>query len=79
MTGFDQLLGLLGGVTVWDGVKWLMVLGLVLYGVFGVVVVRQVQLMSRTVNGALEWPLKMLAWAHLGVAGVALIAAIAIL
>ena len=79
MTGFDQLLTYLQGVTVWVVVKWLMVLGLVLYGVFAVVVIRQVQLMSRTVNGALEWPLKLLAWAHLAVAGVALMAAIVIL
>lgn len=79
MSGFEQLLALLQGVTVWDGVKWLMVLGLGLYTVFAVVAVRQVQLMSRTINGALEWPIKLLAAVHLAVAVVVLLAAVVIL
>ncbi len=79
MSGFEQLLILLRGVTVWDGVKWLIVLGLGLYLVFAVVAVRQVQLMSRTINGALEWPIKLLATVHLAVAVVVLLAAIVVL
>ena len=79
MSGFEQLLILLRGVTVWDGVKWLIVLGLGLYLVFAVVAVRQVQLMSRTINGALEWPIKLLATIHLAVAVVVLLAAIVVL
>ena len=79
MSGFEQLLILLRGVTVWDGVKWLIVLGLGLYLVFAVVAVRQVQLMSRTINVALEWPIKLLATIHLAVAVVVLLAAIVVL
>lgn len=79
MSGFEQLLILLRGVTVWDGVKWLIVLGLGLYLVFAVVAVRQVQLMSRTINGALKWPIKLLATVHLAVAVVVLLAAIVVL
>jgi len=79
VSGFEQLLILLRGVTVWDGVKWLIVLGLGLYLVFAVVAVRQVQLMSRTINGALEWPIKLLATIHLAVAVVVLLAAIVVL
>lgn len=79
MSGFDQLLILFQGVTVWVAVKWLMVLGLGLYNMFAVVVIRQVQLMSQTVNGGLELPLKVLTWAHLIVSIVALVAAIAVL
>lgn len=79
MSGFDRLLLLLSGLSVWDGVKWLMVLGLGLYVVFAVVAVRQVQLMSRTINGALEWPIRLLATVHLAVAVVVLLAAVVIL
>ena len=79
MSGFEQLLALAAGMTVWVAVKWLMVLGLIIYGVFAVVVVRQVQLMSRAVHGGLEWPLKIGAIVHAGIAGVALVAAIVIL
>ncbi|MBI4034951.1 MAG: hypothetical protein HY381_00960 [Candidatus Chisholmbacteria bacterium] len=79
MSGFDLLLVLLQGVTVWVVVKWLMVVALGLYGVFAVVVIRQVQLMSRTLNGALELPLRVIAYTHLGVAVAMLVLALVIL
>ena len=79
MSGFEQMLVLLQGATVWTVVKWLMVVGLILYNVFAVVVMRQVSLMSRTVNGILELPLKLLSWVHLGLSLVALVVAIVIL
>ncbi|OGY16080.1 MAG: hypothetical protein A2784_00155 [Candidatus Chisholmbacteria bacterium RIFCSPHIGHO2_01_FULL_48_12] len=79
MSGFDRLLLLLQGVTVWDGIKWLMVLGLGLYAVFAVVAVRQVQLMSRTIDGALKWQIKLLTLVHLGIAVGALMMAVVIL
>lgn len=79
MTPIEQLLQSLITLDVWVVVKWLLVLALGLYGVFAVVVVRQVQLMSRTLNGALELPLKLLAWLHMGVAVMVLLMAVVIL
>jgi hypothetical protein len=79
VTPVEQFLQSLITLNIWTVVKWLMVLGLGLYAVFAVVAVRQVQLMSRTINGALEWPIKVLAGVHLGIAVVLLLAAVVIL
>lgn len=47
-------------------VKILLLFGMLFYLAFGVIVIRQVSLMSKTLNGALAWPIKIIAWIHLG-------------
>ena len=79
MSGFDRLLTILPGVTIWIVAKWLMVAALGLYLVFAVVVIRQVQLMSRTLNGALELPIKLIGYVHLAIAVGVLVMALVIL
>ena len=79
MSGFDRLLLVLPGMSVWLVAKGLMVIALILYLVFAVVVIRQVQLMSRTLNGALELPLKLLSYIHLGLAVLVMLMAVVLL
>lgn len=49
----------------WFLVKILILLGLVLYLAFAGIVLRQVNLMTKTLNGQFNLPIKLIAWIHL--------------
>jgi len=79
MTQADQFIQFLADLVrdfnIWFLVKILFLIGLTIYLAFAVIVIRQVGLMSKTVNGPLETPIKSIAWIHLLVAiGVFLLA-----
>ncbi len=76
---FDQLISSLLSIQIWGVAKILVLLVLLLYLVFSIVVIRQVNLMRRVLNGVLGWPLMTVAWVHLGLAIAVLLLAIAIL
>lgn len=46
--------------------KLILLGGMLFYIAFGVIVARQVNLMAKTLNGAFNPPIKVLAWIHLG-------------
>jgi hypothetical protein len=52
-------------LSIWAGVKIFFCIGLVVYLVFALVVVRQVQIMTQTLKVNFELPIKILALAHL--------------
>lgn len=52
----------------WILVKVLFLIGLALYLAFAIIVVRQVKLMSRTLNGLLDIPLRLFSLIHLAAA-----------
>lgn len=79
MSGFDRLVVLFQGWSIWGVAKAGMIVALLLYTVFAVVVIRQVQLMSRTLNGMMELPLRLWAYGHLAVTLVVLVLAVLIL
>ncbi|MAG60101.1 hypothetical protein CMO96_04945 [Candidatus Woesebacteria bacterium] len=61
--------------TIWFLVKILFLVGLLVYLVFAAVVVRQVHLMTSTLQVGVELPVKSIAWIHMFVAiGVFLLA-----
>jgi hypothetical protein len=60
LNSFDSLL--------WVLLKILALIGFALYLAFAAVVIRQVKIMSEVVQGLSIWPLRLLAWVHLGVA-----------
>lgn len=64
MSNLDWLLGL----TVFDVVKWFLVVGLVMYTAFAFVITRQVQVMSEAIEDEFNRLVVALAWLHLGVA-----------
>jgi len=77
MTPFDRLIQFLASLTLspWIFVKLLFLIGLLVYLAFAVVVVRQVNLMTRTLSTKFEVSLKFISWVHLIVAiGVFLLA-----
>ena len=49
-------------------VKWFVVAGLLMYVFFAIVVVRQTMVMTETVEGEVNWLVKLLGWLHLGIA-----------
>ncbi len=52
-------------IAIWPIVKILVLFGLILYLIFALVVVRQVQLMTKTIQMNFEIPVKFLAVGHL--------------
>lgn len=79
MTPFDQLILFLVSLrfSPWFFVKFLFLIGLLLYIAFAVVVVRQVNLMTQTLNVKFESLLRFIALIHLLVAiGIFLLAII---
>lgn len=53
---------------IWEITKLVVLLGLIFYLVFAVVVIRQVQLMTRTVTGELDHVVRVVAWVHFVIA-----------
>ena len=62
------LLNFLLSLTIWHVVKLMFCLVLGLYIFFAVVVVRQISLMTETLNGQLELPLKLIGILNLALA-----------
>ncbi|OGV89605.1 hypothetical protein A2Z41_02655 [Microgenomates group bacterium RBG_19FT_COMBO_39_10] len=68
MTPFERLIEQL--VTVSFSFHWffkaILLIGMFFYLAFGVIAVRQVNLMAKTLNGAFASPIKIIAWIQLG-------------
>lgn len=60
-----QALPLNVGVTIWVIVKIFFIIGLLVYNVFAIVVLRQAGIMTQTLKVGFELPIKLLAWIHL--------------
>lgn len=67
------------GISVWFLVKILFLVAIVVYIIFALVVVRQVGLMTDTLEVGFERPVRIIAWVHLFFAMGILILAILIL
>lgn len=64
----DNFIQTIFSLNPWLFAKILVCFGLFVYLFFALLVVRQVDLMAKTLNGALNLPLKLIAWLHLGLA-----------
>jgi len=67
------------GMSVWLIVKIFAILAFLIYLLFALVIVRQVRLMTETIQVGFETPLKFLSYVHLTFAGVVLLLALIIL
>lgn len=81
MTPFEKFIQFLAATSFspWLMVKFLLLVALTLYMAFAVVVVRQVEMMSRTLDVGFNSVLKLIAWVHLGAAILVFAAALVIL
>lgn len=52
------------GVSVWLAVKIFVLLFLAIYIIFALVVIRQIKLMSETLDMGLNLPIRFIGWAH---------------
>lgn len=75
----ESLANILLGVTAFEVVKWFFVVGLVMYVAFGIVIVKQVGVMTEAVEDEFNGVIFILAWAHLLLAVGLLILAIVVL
>ena len=64
---------------VWLGMKLMTLVGLGIYIVFAFIIVRQEQLMSKTLEAASERIISILTWLHLGASVIVFILALLIL
>lgn len=53
------------GLTVWVIIKWFLVVGLLMYLAFAAVIIRQVGVMSESIQDPLNPLIKLFAWTHL--------------
>lgn len=53
------------GISIWSVAKVAVIFALFVYVLFAVIVVRQVKLMGKTLNGNLNLPLRIISWIHL--------------
>jgi len=67
------------GVSIWLIVKILVLFGLVIYSIFAFVVLRQIRLMTDTLEVGFEAPIRMLGFVHLVFALVIFVLALMIL
>ena len=67
------------GSMMWIGLKLMTLLGLGIYIVFAIVIVRQEQLMAKVIEAQSEKILSVLAWIHLGMSVVVFFLALLIL
>ena len=67
------------GSMMWIGLKLMTLLGLGIYIVFAIVIVRQEQLMAKVIEAQSEKILSVLAWLHLGMSVVVFFLALLIL
>lgn len=65
MTPIEIFLQTLIQIGVWDWVKLLVLFGLGLYIIFAFIIVREVDLMNRTLNGIFNLPIKVASLIHL--------------
>jgi len=63
----------------WILLKILFLVAFLIYVAFAVIVVRQVNLMIKTLDGVLNLPLRMIAWIHLLAALIVFVLAVVIL
>lgn len=73
----DALMGV--GIDLWAIVKWFVVFAFVTYFVFTLVVMRQIELMVRTLSGALNVPIRVVGWFLVAAGGMALLASMMVL
>jgi hypothetical protein len=67
------------GISIWTIIKVFALVAFLLYIIFALVVVRQVQLMTDTLELEFEFPVRMLSYLHLGFAVVVFALALLIL
>ena len=67
-TPFDQLIETITNLDPWSIVKAMVMLLLSLYIAFSFIVLRQVDLMRKTLMGRLNTVIKVIAFVHLGIA-----------
>lgn len=66
-------------IDVWGIVKWFFILAFGIYLAFTLVVLRQIEVMIRTLNGNIELPLRLIGWFLVAMAVVALVVAFLVL
>jgi len=79
MTPFEQVLEFILTLQVWDVAKVFVCFTFLLYVIFAFVVLRQVNLMARTLAVPIDLSIKTAAWLHLGLAIVAFLLALMVL
>jgi len=58
----------IANINIWAIVKWFYILAFALYVIFAAIILKQTSIMSKTLNGSMNLPLKTIGYVHLVVA-----------
>ncbi len=61
----DNWIDLILNISIWSVAKVFIIIALIIYLIFAIVVIRQVNSMTKVVSGQLNIPLRILSWVHL--------------
>ena len=64
MTPIEEVLNYILTIQVWSVVKLAVLITLGLYLIFGLMIIREVDLMNKTIIGVFNLPIKIIAWLH---------------
>lgn len=64
MTPFEELFNDLFNISIWSVGKTAVLIALVLYMVFSIMIIREVDAMNKTLIGVFNLPIYILAWIH---------------
>jgi len=65
MTPIENFLQTIININIWTVVKVFILIGLGLYIIFSFIVLKEVNLMNKTLKGVFNLPIKIIAWLHL--------------
>jgi flagellar biosynthesis protein FlhB len=65
LPGEEMIKKIFGDVSMFDVLKWMLVVGLGMYILFAFVIIKQVEVMTETVEDDSNGVIKIFAWAHL--------------
>lgn len=74
-----NIINFLNAITFFLVIKWFFVVGLIMYSIFAIVVVKQVSIMSESVESSVNPVIKLMSWLHLAMAALLVVAAIVML
>jgi hypothetical protein len=60
----EVLIDFFSGTGIWTIAKILVIIGLVIYLIFALVVVKQVKMMTKVISGDLDLLIKLISWVH---------------
>lgn len=64
MTPFENFVSFIFQINIWFVIKTVFLIAIGIYFVFSMMVLREVELMIKTLKSVFNWPIKIITWLH---------------